>query len=83
MMLGSRWTAAAELPVTTKPPFDSRANAATSRSISSASRTSIGLNSTPNDGGAMAWIGELADPGGHCGIAKDGNSRQVGRNLFE
>jgi hypothetical protein len=27
--------------------------------------------------------GELADPGGYCGIAKDGNSRQVGRSLFE
>ena len=27
--------------------------------------------------------GELADPGGWCGIAKDGNSRQVGRYLFE
>jgi hypothetical protein len=42
--------------VTIRPPFDPRANAATSRSISPASRTSIGLNSTPNDGGAMAWI---------------------------
>jgi myo-inositol-1(or 4)-monophosphatase len=44
------------LVVTIRPPFDPRANAVTSRSISPASRTSIGLNSTPNDGGAVAWI---------------------------
>ena len=56
MMISSRWTAAPELPVTIRPPFELRANAATSRSISPASRTSIGVNSTPNDGGAMAWI---------------------------
>jgi transposase len=38
-----------------RPPFDSRANAATARSISPASRTSMVLNSTPNDDDAL-WI---------------------------
>ena len=40
---------------TIRPPFDPRANAATARSISGASRTLTGLNSTPNDG-ATDWI---------------------------
>src|SRR6185436_11863160 len=43
------------LAVTTKPPFGIPAKAATARSISGASRTSTGLNSTPSDG-ATAWM---------------------------
>ena len=43
------------LAVTIRPPFAERANAVTARSISPASRTSTGLNSTPNDG-ATAWM---------------------------
>src|SRR6516165_8266411 len=38
-----------------RPPFAERAKAATARSISLASRTSTGRNSTPNDGAAV-WI---------------------------
>ena len=53
------------------------------RSISPASRTSTGLNSTPNDG-AAAWIrAELAAPGGYGRIPKDRRSRHAGRDLFE
>ena len=43
------------LAVTIRPPFAVRANAATSRSISAASRTLIGLTSTPTDG-ATDWM---------------------------
>ena len=53
------------------------------RSISAASRTSTGLNSTPNDG-ATAWMAaELADPGGDGGIPKDRRPRHAGRDLLE
>ena len=38
------------LAVTIRPPLPERVNAVTARSISDASRTSIGVNSTPNDG---------------------------------
>ena len=38
-----------------KPPFEERPKAVTARSISPASRTSTGRNSTPNDG-ATDWI---------------------------
>jgi hypothetical protein len=43
------------LPVTIRPPFADRANAATARSIALASSTPIGFNSTPSDG-ATDWI---------------------------
>jgi hypothetical protein len=43
------------LDVTIRPPFGPRANAPTSRSISRGSRTSIGVNSTPDDD-ATDWI---------------------------
>jgi hypothetical protein len=41
--------------VTIRPPFPERAKAVTLRSISVASRTLIGVNSTPSDGAAV-WI---------------------------
>ena len=43
------------LAVTIRPPFEPRAKAVMARSISAASRTSTGLNSTPSDG-ATAWM---------------------------
>ena len=43
------------LAVTTRPPFEERAKAATTRSSSPASRTSIGLTSTPTDA-ATDWM---------------------------
>ena len=71
------------LAVTIRPPFGARANAATARSISPASRTSIGLTSTPSDG-ATAWIAaELADPVAVGGIPKDRRSRHARRDLLE
>ena len=70
--------AANALAVTIRPPFEQRAKVATARSISSASRTSTGLTSTPTDG-ATAWMtGELADPGAYGGISKDRRSRHAG-----
>src|SRR5260370_15071658 len=49
-------------PGTTRPPFVERAKAATARSISLASRTLIGLTSTPTDD-ATAWmLANLAIP---------------------
>jgi hypothetical protein len=42
-------------PTMIRPPFGTCANAMTARSISTGSRTSIGRNSTPNDG-ATAWM---------------------------
>jgi hypothetical protein len=42
-------------PVTIKPPFGAPANAVIARSTSPASRKSIELTSTPNDG-ATPWI---------------------------
>ena len=43
------------LPVKIRPPFGERANAATARSISLASRMLIGLTSIPSDG-ATIWM---------------------------
>src|SRR5215831_11678018 len=54
-MIRLRWTSANALPVTISPPFEDRAKAATARSISPASRTLTGVNSTPN-AGAADWI---------------------------
>src|SRR5262245_51787774 len=54
-MIRSRCTSANELPVRIKPPFDDFAKTVTARSISAASRTLSGVNSTPNDG-ATDWI---------------------------
>ena len=55
-----------------------RAKAATARSISPASRTSTGLNSTPNDG-ATAWMApNWPIPAAYGGIAKDRHSRHAG-----
>src|SRR5262245_48833870 len=48
-------TAPHEVPSTIKPPFGERAKAVTPRSISPPSRTTSGLNSTPNDD-AADWI---------------------------
>jgi hypothetical protein len=55
-MIRSRWITDPWLAVTIRPPFRSRANATIARSISPGSRTSIGVNPTPNDAGAIAWI---------------------------
>jgi hypothetical protein len=69
--------------VTIKPPFAERANSVTMRSISAASRTPKGVNSTPSEG-AIAWIvTELADPGRRGGIAEDRRARHAGCNLFQ
>src|SRR5262249_11599726 len=46
----------------TPPPFGSRTNAASVRSISPASRTSIGVNSTPNAGAAGCTAANWAIP---------------------
>ena len=55
----------------------------TARSISPASRTLIGLTSTPSDG-ATDWMArELADPGRYGGIPKDRRSRHARRDLLE
>ena len=60
----------------------SRANAATARSISPASRTSTGLTSIPSDG-ATAWI-TANWPIPRCGwIPKDCRSRHARRDLLE
>src|SRR5262249_58526480 len=45
---------AAKPPVTIRPPFEERAKAVMARSISPASRTFIGRNSTPSDA-ATDW----------------------------
>src|SRR5437870_1808881 len=49
-MIRSRWTVLDALAVTIKPPFGVRAKATTARSISPASRTLIGVSSTPRGG---------------------------------
>ena len=69
--------------VTIRPPFEARANAVMARSISAASRTSIGLTSTPERRRHGLDYGELADPGGIGGIAQDGRSRHARRDLLE
>ena len=54
----------------------------TARSISPASRTSTGLNSTPNDG-ATAWMAANCPiPEAMVGIPKDRRSRHAGRDLL-
>src|SRR6266436_3684086 len=52
------------------------------RSISDASRPLIGLTSTPSDGHGLD-DGELADPGGYCGIPKHRRARHAWCNLLE
>ncbi len=54
-MIKSRCTTASGLAVTIRPSFEPRANAPMPRSISVASCTLIGVNSTPKDG-ATAWM---------------------------
>ena len=51
------------------------------RSISGASRTLIGLTSTPTDGRHGLDRAELAGPRGYGGIADDSHSRHAGRDL--
>ena len=71
------------LGVTIRPPFGARANAATARSISAASRTSTGLTSIPSDG-ATAWIAaNWPAPAAYGRIAKYGHSRHARRDLLE
>src|SRR6516165_6686039 len=54
-------------PTMIRPSADPRANPAMPRSISAASRTPIGVNSTPNDG-ATVWIAaNPPDPAGTAG----------------
>ena len=79
-MIRSRWITDPWLAVTIRQPFRSRANAVIARSISPGLRVSIGVNPTPNDAGAIAWITANWPT---CGIAKDRNSRQIGGNFFE
>jgi hypothetical protein len=66
-MFGRRYCSASEvirwrlvtadgLAVTIRPLFGSRANLAMERLSSSGLRGSIVISSTPNDGGASAWI---------------------------
>src|SRR5271168_2868685 len=55
-MIKLRWITDDWLPVTIRPPFRAAAKAVIARSISPGSRTSIVVSSTPDDGGAMAWI---------------------------
>ena len=82
-VISSRWTAANALAVTIRPPFEERANAATARSISAASRTLIGLTSTPSDG-ATDWItANWPIPAGYGGIPKNRHSRHARRDLLE
>src|SRR5262249_36160914 len=54
-MISSRCTNVSPPAVMIRPPLGLPTKAATARSISPASRTSIGFNSTPNDG-ATAWM---------------------------
>src|SRR6516165_691208 len=83
---GSRWRAtiaairsrcalAEGPPSTINPSAGPRTNAATARWRASASRTSIGVNSTPNEGAAPLDGGELADQGGDGGIAQHRRAR--------
>ena len=58
----------------------SAAKSVMARSISPASRTSTGLNSTPNDGATDWMAAELADPGGCRGIPK--NATRVTRGAI-
>ena len=53
--IGPAMSCADGIPVTIRPSFAERANAAMARSISLASRTLTGLTSTPSDG-ATAWM---------------------------
>src|SRR5262245_14363428 len=69
--------------VTINPPFELRANAATAGSISPASRTTSGLNSTPNDGAHALDCGQLADPDRSEGIAKNCHPAQAGHGFFQ
>src|SRR3954454_4378998 len=82
-MMSWRCTDAAGLPVTIRPPLGTCANCVMSRSISPASRTSIGSTSTPS-AGATAWIApNWPGPVANGRFAKLGHALYGGRNLFE
>jgi hypothetical protein len=68
--------------VAIKPPFGCRANAVTARSISPASRVSIGRGSTPRDG-ATDWMLPNSDLRGDPGIPHHRHAHHPRRNLFE
>ena len=71
------------VPVTIKPPFDPLANAVIARSISPASRTSTGRNSTPNDGATDLDCAQLPASGGGSGISQNRYTRHARRDLLE
>ena len=53
------------------------------RSISSASRTPTGVNSTPKRRRDGLDSGKATEPGRHRGVPNDGHARHAGRDLFE
>src|SRR5262249_12193030 len=65
------------------PPFSPRANALMPRSISSASRVPIGINSTPNDCAAPCSAPNWPSPAGVGQLPNDRHSLHVGRDLLE
>ena len=71
------------VPVTIRPPFEPRANAVMARSISPASRTSIGRNSTPSDGASGLDCSQLPAPGCDRGIPQHRHSRHARSDLFQ
>ena len=66
-----------------KPPFEGRAKAATPRSISGASRTLIGLTSTPSDGAAELIAPHWPVPEPMRSIPKNCHPRHPWRDLLE
>jgi len=81
-MIRSRCTIPHAFDVTIKPPFDKRANAETARSISPASRMSIGRSSIPRWCNSLDCA-ELADAGRYGRIAKNCRAGNARGNFFQ
>src|SRR5215472_16423854 len=82
-MIRLRCAVARGLPDTMTPSLGPCANAVRARSISLASRTSMGRSSTPSDG-ASTWITpELAGTDRDSRFTKDRHSRHTWRDLLE
>src|SRR5262249_1572351 len=82
-MINSPYSRACVLAATIKPPFDPRPKSVMPRSISLASRTPTGRNSTPQLRGSGLNGAHLSGPAGLGGIPQYRYPRHARRDLFE
>src|ERR1700684_3738802 len=82
-MISSRCVTALGLAVTIRPPFGSFANAVRALNLAGIARVDRTQFNTEGRRCQSLDCSKLADPGGQYGIANNGCSRHIGRNLFK